>query len=260
STELGNFPDFTDTPRFTRNLLDAMGAAGADIGIGRYDEARPIYTSDAYRVEGNDGPEWRTLHIGLDLFMAPGTPVFAPLDGVVHSFENNAAPKDYGPTIILEHAVSGHDGAPLTFYTLYGHLSLDSLDGLYEGRPIARGAELGRIGDASVNGDWPPHLHLQLIPDLLGKRGDFPGVALPSQRALWLSLSPDPNLLLAVPEQRLQLEHLEAETIVTLRRSHLGPNLSISYRRPLHIVRGYLQHLYDTTGRSYLDAVNNVAH
>ena len=44
------------------------------------------------------------------------------------------------------------------------------------------------------------------------------------------------------------------------RRAHLGPSLSLSYDRPLHIVRGWRQHLYDAGGRSYLDCVNNVAH
>lgn len=44
------------------------------------------------------------------------------------------------------------------------------------------------------------------------------------------------------------------------RRSLIGPSLSISYRRPLKIVRGYMQYLYDEDGRAYLDAVNNVPH
>src|SRR5262249_35910782 len=133
-------------------------------------------------------------------------------------------------------------------------------DGLYEGKPIARGAELARIGVAAVNGDWPPHLHFQIITDLLDTRGDFPGVARPNQRAVWLSLSPDPNLILGIPEKRLADERLDAQAILALREAHLGQNLSISYRRPLHIVRGYLQHLYDLEGRAYLDAVNNVPH
>jgi 4-aminobutyrate aminotransferase-like enzyme len=34
----------------------------------------------------------------------------------------------------------------------------------------------------------------------------------------------------------------------------------VSYEKPLKIVRGFLQHLYDETGRPYLDAVNNVTH
>ena len=40
----------------------------------------------------------------------------------------------------------------------------------------------------------------------------------------------------------------------------LNPSLSISYNKPLKIVRGYMQYLYDENGRSYLDAVNNVPH
>jgi 4-aminobutyrate aminotransferase-like enzyme/Ser/Thr protein kinase RdoA (MazF antagonist) len=48
--------------------------------------------------------------------------------------------------------------------------------------------------------------------------------------------------------------------LMGVRRRHLGPSLSVSYRQPLHIVRGWRQHLYDASGRAYLDCVNNVAH
>jgi 4-aminobutyrate aminotransferase-like enzyme len=44
------------------------------------------------------------------------------------------------------------------------------------------------------------------------------------------------------------------------RRRLLGPSLSLSYRRPLHIVRGEGAYLYDADGRQYLDCVDNVAH
>jgi 4-aminobutyrate aminotransferase-like enzyme len=43
-------------------------------------------------------------------------------------------------------------------------------------------------------------------------------------------------------------------------RPHIGPNLRVSYRRPLTIVRGAMQYLYDAEGRQYLDAYNNVPH
>jgi 4-aminobutyrate aminotransferase-like enzyme/Ser/Thr protein kinase RdoA (MazF antagonist) len=260
SADLGNVPDFAETEPFTHTLWEQLRAAGAHVGIGCYDEARPIYTTDAYRVEGNDGPEWRALHVGLDIFQEPGSPVYAPLDGIVHSFADNAAPRDYGPTIILEHTVA--DGT-LTFYTLYGHLSRGSLDGLRAGMPVARGMEIARIGGADVNGGWPPHLHFQIITDLLGKHGDFPGVARPSQRALWLSLSPDPNLIAGIPDEKLArevIDRMDAGAILAAREQHIGPNLSVAYRRPLHIVRGYMQYLYDADGRRYLDAVNNVPH
>ncbi len=48
--------------------------------------------------------------------------------------------------------------------------------------------------------------------------------------------------------------------LLAARRAHLGPSLSISYDQPLHIIRGWRQHLYDAGGRAYLDCVNNVAH
>jgi len=48
--------------------------------------------------------------------------------------------------------------------------------------------------------------------------------------------------------------------LLDARRRHLGPSLSVSYREPLEIVRGRRQYLYDSAGRAYLDAVNNVAH
>ena len=44
------------------------------------------------------------------------------------------------------------------------------------------------------------------------------------------------------------------------RRAHLGTGLSLSYREPLHVVRGEGAYLVDAAGRRYLDAVNNVAH
>jgi len=50
------------------------------------------------------------------------------------------------------------------------------------------------------------------------------------------------------------------ESLLGVRRRLLGGNLSVAYRRPLHIVRGYKQYLYDDEGQRYLDAYNNVAH
>ena len=260
SRELGNLAEGLDTGVFTRRIFERMRAANSKVGIGRYNEARPIYTSEIFKTEGNDGPEWRAVHLGLDLFMEPGSPVLAPLDGIVHSFANNTAPLDYGPTIILQHTVAGSYDQHLTFFTLYGHLSIDSLAGLYPGKPITRGMSFARIGTYPTNGGWPPHLHFQIITDLLDRTGEFPGVARPGQRDIWLSLSPDPNLMVRIPAGDFPAESLRVEQIRQLRTEHIGPSLSISYEQPLKIVRGWMQYLYDENGRAYLDAVNNVSH
>ncbi len=257
SLETGNFEDLVDIPKSARVVLDRMRVAGAAVGIGCYNESRAVYTSIPFRVASDEIESWRTIHLGIDLFQEPGAPVFAPLDGVVHSFRNNDAPLDYGPTIILEHDAGGESGK---FYTLYGHLAGDSLDGLKPGLPVARGDRLGKIGDFPENGGWAPHLHFQIMCDMLGKQGDFPGVAAPDGREIWLSLCPDPNLILGIPESTLPGRKRNIGELLAARRNFIGPSLSLSYRTPLCIVRGFMQYLYDEEGRRYLDAINNVAH
>ncbi len=68
------------------------------------------------------------------------------------------------------------------------------------GRKLAAGEIFAEVGDVSENGSWPPHLHFQIMSDLMGHSGDFPGVAKPSDRERWLTLCPDPNLILGIPE------------------------------------------------------------
>jgi len=254
SLEFSDTAELADNDAFTACVFRRMKTAGAKVGVGRYNEARLLYTSDVFATEGGEN---RTIHIGIDLFMQAGSPVFAPLDGVVHSFANNAAPLDYGPTIILEHEV---EQGRLKFFTLYGHLSEESLKGLYPGKPVKRGDRIASIGAPPTNGGWPPHLHFQIICDMLGMQGDFPGVALPGQRDVWLSICPDPNLILGIPEAAFPEPALISDQILDARRQHIGPSLSIAYRKPLQIVKGFGQYLYDSEGRRYLDCVNNVAH
>ena len=256
SVESGRLTMADDEAAFTAYVLGRMAAEKKPAAIGRYNEARAAYTTDAFRVKRNDGWETRTVHLGVDIFMAPGTSVFAPLDGVVRGTRDNAAFQDYGPTVILEHALP----AGPTFYTLYGHLSRASLAGLREGQRVRRGDRIAEVGAPPENGGWSPHLHFQVITDLLDKRGEFPGVALPSQRDVWLSLCPDPNLVLGLPEEVFPPAGRSKDEILGLRRATLNPALSIAYRTPLKVVRGAGQYLYDENGQPYLDTVNNVAH
>jgi murein DD-endopeptidase MepM/ murein hydrolase activator NlpD len=84
----------------------------------------------------------------------------------------------------------------LTFFTLYGHLARTSLKGLKTGQLIVAGQEFCQIGPMPENGNWSPHLHFQVMLDMLGKAGDYPGVAFPDSSAVWKSICPDPWLLL----------------------------------------------------------------
>ncbi|MCX6537876.1 MAG: aminotransferase class III-fold pyridoxal phosphate-dependent enzyme [Acidobacteria bacterium] len=273
SAEAGTPRLWADVEAFSRDLFGRMARSGATVGIGRYDEVRAFYSSDIFSTPGNDGPAWRTVHLGADLFVLAGTPVLAPLDGIVKSVADNAGELDYGPTVILEHRAGARGDA---FYTLYGHLARESVKPLREGQAVRRGTPIAVVGTPAENGGWPPHLHFQIITDLLGpsihelgdefvhsgpsRHGDYPGVARPSERRVWLSLSPDPNLILQIPGGVTAPARRSTSDILAGRREHIGPSLSVSYHRPLTIVRGWMQHLYDADGQVYLDAVNNVPH
>ncbi|WP_300377874.1 peptidoglycan DD-metalloendopeptidase family protein [Henriciella sp.] len=165
--------------------LDWIPENGA-IHMGGYGEERAIYDTHVFAPAGE---EPRTVHLGLDIFAPAQTPVFAPLDGTVHSLQRNDNPKDYGPTLILEHAINPE----LTIYTLYGHLAADVLDALHAGKNVTAGHQIAALGAQDVNGGWAPHLHFQVILDLQGRTGDYPGVAKRSDAADWLQRCPDPG-------------------------------------------------------------------
>jgi len=171
---------------------------------------------------------------------------------------NNAAPLDYGPVVILRHSYPNYNGEAQEFFTLYGHLTTQTLAGLRIGQKIARGEKFAEVGAAPENGGWAPHLHFQIITDLLDYGTDFPGVARASERHVWTSLSPNPNLLLGIPADCFPPQETSTAETLRARKSLLGTNLSVSYQRPLKVVRGWKQYLYDDTGRAYLDVYNNV--
>jgi len=254
STYFGADPRDAETSTLTDKIFGDMKRDGVQVGVGRYDEPRLLYTSSLFGASSNPTEERRTIHLGIDFFVEPGTKVHAPLQGRVHALANNEAPLDYGPMVILQHATG--DGRE--FFTLYGHLSKDTLKHLQAGQPVAQGQQFARVGMPHENGGWAPHVHFQIILDLLECGANFPGVARASERAVWTSLSPDPNLLLGIPAERFPAKEPDASETLAARKALMGRNLSLSYRRPLKIVRGRMQYLYDDTGRAYLDVYNNV--
>ena len=162
--------------------------------VGGYLENRYIYRNTQHFQQA---AEPRSIHLGVDVWAKAGTPIYAPMQGKVHSFANNNNIGDYGPTIILEHILEGE-----TFYTLYGHLNLECLEGLYEGKNIEAGEKIAEFGNYPINGNWSPHLHFQVITDMMGKKGDFPGVCEPSRKDEYAKICPNANLLLGLMERR----------------------------------------------------------
>jgi murein DD-endopeptidase MepM/ murein hydrolase activator NlpD len=180
-----------DIGLFSMYINRHLENAGARYAIGGYNEHRTVYKNSSVFDSVDKGGEPRRLHLGIDIWGKSGTTVTAPLDGIVHSFAFNEQKGDYGATIILSHILEG-----FTFYSLYGHLSLASIGNMEEGQLIKRGDRFAAFGIPSENGQWPPHLHFQLITSMDGYRGDYPGVCAFSERAHWLANSPDPDLIL----------------------------------------------------------------
>lgn len=177
-----------DTTLFSQYVNEQLQQANALYGIGGYNEHRTIYA----RSEVFDGTkEPRRIHLGIDVWGKAGTLVFAPIGGMIHSFAFNNQFGDYGATIILQHQLEG-----VQFHTLYGHLSLASIEHLQEGKYVSQGELLAHFGEPNENGHWPPHLHFQIIEDIELKEGDYPGVCTLSEREKYLNNCPDANLIL----------------------------------------------------------------
>ncbi|GAB3577872.1 aminotransferase class III-fold pyridoxal phosphate-dependent enzyme [Hymenobacter daeguensis] len=182
--------DLRDTAAFEQLVNELLASQNAGIGVGGYLENRVIYRRSAHfgLVEAEEA---RSLHLGVDVWLPAGTPVLAPLPATVHSLADNDNFGDYGPTVILQHELEG-----TIFYSLYGHLSRREWRNLCVGQRLAKGEAFATVGPYPENGDWPAHLHFQLIADMQGREGDFPGVARPSERETWAALCPNPNLVL----------------------------------------------------------------
>lgn len=254
STFLGANPNAADASTLTAAIEWELKKTGARVAIGRYDEARLLYSAPQFGASKNPTDERRTIHLGIDLFVEPGAALRAPLAGIVHLLANNAFPLDYGPLVVLKHATDAGE----EFFTLYGHLAESTLQKLRMGQAIAQGEVFAHVGAIQENGGWAPHVHFQVIVDLLDRGTEFPGVARASERELWKALSPDPNLLLQIPPERFPRASCSTAQLSAARKKLLGGSLSVSYAKPLNIVRGWKQFLYDETGRAYLDVYNNV--
>jgi 4-aminobutyrate aminotransferase-like enzyme/Ser/Thr protein kinase RdoA (MazF antagonist) len=254
STWIGNADEADDLDLFQFKVEHLQKEVPDLIIAGGYLEPRALYTSEAYDRLGNYGKESRTVHLGIDFWISAGTPVHALFDGEVVTAVNDAGDKEYGGLVILKHMAGN-----LPFYTLHGHLTVESALKHHAGEHISKGDLIGLIGLPPENGNWAPHLHFHLMLSLLHYVDDFPGVAYPNELDVWRSICPDPNLLFRQKGLEIKAGNSISETI-SYRREHLGKSLSLSYDEPLKIVRGMGPYLIDYMGRKYLDTVNNVAH
>lgn len=171
------------------HIFGTMAQSKAEVAVGGYLEERRLYEAFPHF---NQAGAYRSMHLGLDLWAVAGQPIYAPLPAQVHSFSYLSQAGDYGACIVLEHRWEGK-----ALYALYGHLAKQDLMGLEPGQFLPAGTCFAHLGERHENGQWPPHLHWQLIKDMGDHQGDFPGVCLKEDLGYFSALCPDPNNFLA---------------------------------------------------------------
>ena len=182
--------DYNSSKKLSAYINDYLNIDNKKVAYGGYLEKRSIYKRSS-NFNSLDNKNDRNIHLGIDLWANAGTPVLAAFDGSIHSFKNNNNLGDYGPTVILKHIVQG-----IQFYTLYGHLSLNDLVSLRIGDKVLAGSAIASLGSSEENGDYPPHLHFQIIIDLGDFNGDYPGVCSKNDLKYYRHNCPDPDLVL----------------------------------------------------------------
>ncbi len=227
---------------------------GVDLGIGPWREDRPVYSSEAFESVFMPGQR-RSLHLGLDLFAPAGTIVRTPLDGEVVDLFATDLPLDYGHAVLLR-----HEPEPgVVFHSLWGHLAAQTVTERRRGERLRAGAAIGRMGAPAENGNWQPHVHIQLVTYDSPRAADVIGAGEAIYRDIWAELFPNPASFAGLPPEALARSGRGKDDLLRTRKAKLIRNLSISYRQPLKIVRGEGVWLIDDTGRTYLDCYNNVA-
>ncbi len=145
----------------------AIAEADLPVGVGRYNEDRVLYRHsplfDGETREAQRPPRHRSLrhgrHRGHDAACRPTstrwptTPVSA-----------TTAPRSFWST-----NSTGSGSGPSTATSAATRWS-----GSRWARPSSAGEEFAVVGDLTENGSWPPHLHFQIMADLMGHSGRLP--------------------------------------------------------------------------------------
>ena len=251
---LGNKSEIEDLDVFQFKINQLQKKVPDFIISGGYLEPRSIYTSNSYEKNGENGEENRTIHLGLDFWVPPGTKVSSIFDGEIIAAFNDKGNKEYGGLVIIKHKIEDFE-----FFSLYGHNTVDSVLKNKIGSKVKRGKVIAEVANYPENGNWAPHLHFQIMHTMLDFKVAFPGVCYSNQENVWKDICPNPNILFK--QKVLSASNNQTNTeIINYRKKHIGKSLKLHYDEPLRIVRGEGVYLIDNKGRKYLDTVNNVAH
>ena len=158
----------------------------------------------------------RSLHLGLDLFAPAGTAVRTPLDGIVVDMFETDVPLDYGHAVLLR-----HEPEPgLAFHSLWGHLSARTLRERKIGETLKAGQVIGWMGPPAENGNWQPHVHIQLITFAM-RAADVIGAGEAAYRDVWAELFPNPAALVGLPNEALARSGRGKDELLKIRKAKL---------------------------------------
>jgi len=107
------------------------------------------------------GPRWGTLHAGIDIANAVGTPILAVMDGVVI---DSGPASGYGNWIRIQH----EDGS----ISIYGHM--ETLD-VSVGQTVTAGQKIAGMGNRGFS--TGSHLHFEIHPNGAGAVDPVPWFA-----------------------------------------------------------------------------------
>jgi hypothetical protein len=124
----------------------------------------------------------------VDYWASDGTDIYLPCDAMLWSKKDNQNYLDYGPTLIFKLLIPNEH---FTFM-LFGHLSRNSLNIHELQDTVNAGTRIGSLGNETENGQWPPHLHLQLMKTINTPDGDYPGLCDENTLADYRSNCPEP--------------------------------------------------------------------
>jgi len=185
--------------------LVALGMSEAEsyrTGLGRFPVAGPARYSHDW-LYPRYGPGFR-FHLGCDVFAAFGTPVRAPVDGVVESHEDPLG------------GLSVRVVMPDRTYFYLAHLS-SLVEGFADGMSVSTGDIVGYVGDSGNAKGGAPHVHVGVYPKgggpvdpkpildkfLVEAKGHLPDVIAAYKAAHPVSAAPAIPLLPVSPDQRL---------------------------------------------------------
>lgn len=146
--------DVRDQKELQRRI-DQMMAGKFSWGVSSYLENRELVLSQCPQMV----EEQRFYHLGLDIIVPLGTPLYSPLDATVAHSGYEEGQGNYGGHVMLAHESSHFE----TFYSFYGHLNREKLP--KTGAKIPAGDLFAYIGDFHENGDWFYHTHLQVLTE-----------------------------------------------------------------------------------------------